>query len=126
MRRSQENNADMEEIYRNVSNENAKYAIVTPATEVMSNGQRAPPAVVSSGSDSEHGGISEGDPQPNTVSRNETRKITARGFQSLLQKYTWIPKRCRYDPDNPPQFSLPMNMLMGLVSLARLYHISNS
>jgi hypothetical protein len=38
---------------------------------------------------------------------------------SLISRLSWIPKRCRYDPDNPPQFSLPMNMLMGLVSIGQ-------
>ncbi|KAF7531105.1 hypothetical protein G7054_g9197 [Neopestalotiopsis clavispora] len=44
---------------------------------------------------------------------------------SLISRLSWIPKRCRYDPDNPPQFSLPMNMLMGLAgtfTVANLYY----
>lgn len=43
-----------------------------------------------------------------------------RGKMSILARplfdfIFWTPRRCRYDPDNPPQFTLLMNMLMGLV-----------
>ncbi|KAH6652597.1 major facilitator superfamily domain-containing protein [Truncatella angustata] len=44
---------------------------------------------------------------------------------SWLRSITWIPERCRYDPENPPQFSLPMNMLLGLAgtfTVANLYY----
>lgn len=29
---------------------------------------------------------------------------------------TWMPRRCRYDADNPPRFSLALNLLFALVS----------
>jgi hypothetical protein len=29
---------------------------------------------------------------------------------------TWTPKRCRWDPESPPQFSLGLNLLFGFVS----------
>lgn len=29
---------------------------------------------------------------------------------------TWMPRRCRYDPDNPPKFNLALNLLFALVS----------
>lgn len=28
----------------------------------------------------------------------------------------WMPKRCRYDPDNPPKFNLALNLLFAFVS----------
>jgi hypothetical protein len=28
----------------------------------------------------------------------------------------WTPKRCRWDPDSPPKFSLGLNLLFGFVS----------
>lgn len=34
----------------------------------------------------------------------------------------WKPQRCRYDPKNPPQFTLATNILLGFVS-AYLPHI---
>jgi hypothetical protein len=30
---------------------------------------------------------------------------------------TWTPKRCRWDPDDPPKFNLALNLLFGFVSL---------
>jgi hypothetical protein len=29
---------------------------------------------------------------------------------------TWTPKRCRWDPQSPPQFSMGLNLLFGFVS----------
>jgi hypothetical protein len=29
---------------------------------------------------------------------------------------TWTPKRCRWDPESPPQFSMGLNLLFGFVS----------
>lgn len=29
---------------------------------------------------------------------------------------TWTPKRCRWDPDNPPKFNMALNLLFGFVS----------
>lgn len=36
---------------------------------------------------------------------------------------TWTPKRCRWDPENPPPFSLPLNLLFGFVSLSHVLHL---
>lgn len=30
---------------------------------------------------------------------------------------TWMPKNCRYNPNEPPKFSLSLNVLFALVSL---------
>ncbi|KAF3767919.1 MFS general substrate transporter [Cryphonectria parasitica EP155] len=38
----------------------------------------------------------------------------------------WTPPRCRYDPDNPPKFSLALNLLFALtttVTVANLYYV---
>jgi hypothetical protein len=29
---------------------------------------------------------------------------------------TWTPKRCRWDPEDPPKFSMALNLLFGFVS----------
>jgi len=29
---------------------------------------------------------------------------------------TWTPKRCRWDPEDPPKFSMGLNLLFGFVS----------
>ncbi|KAI1866666.1 uncharacterized protein JN550_007519 [Neoarthrinium moseri] len=48
------------------------------------------------------------------------------GFsKSALGMLNWMPKRCQYDAENPPVFTLPMNMLMGLAgtfTVANLYY----
>lgn len=33
----------------------------------------------------------------------------------LAHILTWSPKNCRYDPNEPPQFSLSLNLLFALV-----------
>ncbi len=30
---------------------------------------------------------------------------------------TWTPKRCRWDPKNPPKFNMGLNLLFGFVSV---------
>lgn len=34
---------------------------------------------------------------------------------------SWTPKRCRWDPEDPPKFSLALNLLFAFVSLPSLY-----
>lgn len=42
----------------------------------------------------------------------------------LLTKVTrilnWMPQRCRYDPENPPKFTLSMNILLAFVCQCQL------
>ena len=33
--------------------------------------------------------------------------------------FSWTPKRCRWDPEDPPKFSLALNLLFAFVSLFR-------
>jgi hypothetical protein len=37
-------------------------------------------------------------------------------LQRLWKVLTWSPKRCRWDPKNPPKFSMGLNLLFGFVS----------
>jgi hypothetical protein len=37
----------------------------------------------------------------------------ARAFWRVI---SWTPKRCRWDPESPPKFSLGLNILFGFVS----------
>lgn len=40
------------------------------------------------------------------------------GFAKKVWAFvTWTPKRCRWNPDNPPKFSTALNLLFGFVSL---------
>lgn len=43
------------------------------------------------------------------IRRNETAK-------TLWRIASWTPKRCRWDPENPPKFTLALNLLFGFVS----------
>ena len=37
--------------------------------------------------------------------------------RELWRIVTWTPKRCRWDPDSPPKFSMSLNLLFGFVSV---------
>ena len=46
-------------------------------------------------------------------------------WQRILKVLNYMPKRCRYDPDNPFVFSLPLNILFGFAgafTVANLYY----
>ncbi|KAL8690450.1 MAG: hypothetical protein Q9218_004104 [Villophora microphyllina] len=46
-------------------------------------------------------------------------------WQGALSVILYTPKRCRYDPANPPRFSLPLNLLFGFAAaftVANLYY----
>lgn len=45
--------------------------------------------------------------------------IQSPGRQNALSRLrhilTWVPKNCRYDPNEPPKFNLPLNLLFAVV-----------
>lgn len=41
-------------------------------------------------------------------------------LNSLGDFVTWTPKNCRYNPNEPPKFSLSLNILFALVSLGKV------
>ena len=46
-------------------------------------------------------------------------------YQKTYSILSYTPKRCRYDPANPPGFSLPLNLLFafaGTFTVANLYY----
>jgi hypothetical protein len=53
-------------------------------------------------------------------SRNEKgrfAKLRKNGFvRKCWRLATWTPNRCRWDPEDPPQFSMGLNLLFGFVS----------
>lgn len=51
-----------------------------------------------------------------TVEDDGLLEKPGRRLSSLLEMLNWMPPRCRYDPQNPPQFTLAMNILLGFVS----------
>lgn len=34
---------------------------------------------------------------------------------NVMRILNWMPRRCRYDPENPPNFTLSMNILLAFV-----------
>ncbi|KAJ4423481.1 hypothetical protein N0V82_001806 [Gnomoniopsis sp. IMI 355080] len=43
----------------------------------------------------------------------------------IVKLLTWCPPRCRWDPDNPPEFSMALNILFGFsgaFTVANLYY----
>lgn len=55
-----------------------------------------------------------------TRSLDEKRRFAQVRSNEFARKFwtfiTWTPKRCRWDPENPPKFSMALNLLFGFVS----------
>lgn len=49
---------------------------------------------------------------PDESSQSKGRRTALGRLRHIL---TWAPKNCRYDPNEPPQFSLSLNLLFALV-----------
>jgi hypothetical protein len=64
---------------------------------------------------------------PTTVSSSQeanSPKPLSR-WQKMLRVLNWMPPWCRWDPENPPVFSVPMNILFafaGTFTVANLYY----
>lgn len=44
-------------------------------------------------------------------------QIKEHEYSKKIWKFvSWTPKRCRWDPDDPPKFSMSLNLLFGFVS----------
>ena len=55
--------------------------------------------------------------------KSSPKKYTT--WQRVYKIITYTPKRCRYDPDKPFEFSLPLNLLFafaGAFTVANLYY----
>lgn len=56
-----------------------------------------------------------------TISTAEERKFARirdnEYAKSIWRFITWTPKRCRWDPESPPRFSMGLNILFAFVSL---------
>jgi hypothetical protein len=76
----------------------------------------APPLPVKP-ADAAHNNPSPSDVKMESNAKSDSRHGVFRLTKLLLDLVLWTPRSCRYDPDNPPKFSLPMNMLMGLVGV---------
>ena len=55
----------------------------------------------------------------------ESSQTEVRLWQRILSILTYMPKRCRYNPDKPFVFSLPLNILFGFAgafTVSNLYY----
>ncbi|KAI9686840.1 MAG: hypothetical protein M1822_002593 [Bathelium mastoideum] len=56
----------------------------------------------------------------------EQKSATERSLSGRIwDAVTWIPPRCRWDPEKPPEFSMPLNILFGFAgafTVANLYY----
>ncbi|KAI1306168.1 major facilitator superfamily domain-containing protein [Xylaria venustula] len=64
-----------------------------------------------------------------TMTHHETgisfKATTTRSISKFLQKLNFMPSWCRYDPQNPPKFTLSMNILLAFsttFTVANLYY----
>jgi len=67
-----------------------------------------------------------GDSSHNTATHQEKLpqeasifKRSAVAGRRLFEVFPWTPPACRYDPDNPPKFSLGLNLLFSFVRQIR-------
>jgi hypothetical protein len=116
MRRSQEKNDDIGETRQNVVFKQEVDAIGNLNTEAIPAKGSVQPAAVSAGVRPLESSNGREDP-PARLAIGDGSKESQSGFlASVMRKAAWVPKRCRYDPEDPPEFSLPMNILFGVVS----------
>lgn len=55
--------------------------------------------------------------EPDASSGESSQSQYHRGALDRLKHLaTWAPKNCRYDPNEPPKFSLSLNLLFAVVS----------
>ena len=47
-------------------------------------------------------------------------------WRRIISLITWTPKRCRYDPNSPPRFSMALNFLFGFAACFTVSHIMMS
>ena len=58
------------------------------------------------------------------TSHHET-SISIPLWRKIYSVLTWTPPRCRWDPEKPPEFSMPLNILFafaGAFTVANLYY----
>ena len=53
---------------------------------------------------------------PDLAAASVSNNSRTNGFLAkVLDILNWMPQRCRYDPENPPSFTLSMNILLAFV-----------
>ena len=55
---------------------------------------------------------------PEIVSQNKAPKSKRTTVQKVYNYLTYVPQRCRYDPEKPFEFSMGLNVLFGRNVLA--------
>ncbi len=55
--------------------------------------------------------------QDSTEKKNLERLRKNVAVKRVWSIITWMPERCRWDPENPPKFNMRLNFLFGFVSV---------
>jgi hypothetical protein len=93
------------------------------------NGLSAPEAMAETNHDNEK--RSSTHDNPSGISSDSTDTIDTKPtrhtfWTSCWDIVTWTPPRCRWDPNNPPKFSWPLNLLFAFVSTIVPYYKDRS
>lgn len=67
------------------------------------------------------GGPAEAEMHTPSTNDNEEKEKEKGAVSTVLRIINWMPPRCRYDPKNPPEFTLAMNILLGFVWFCAIY-----
>jgi hypothetical protein len=94
------------------------------ADESKKSEHQTTPPPLSAGTSPDHTSLAS---QTNNDQDNKSTTGTGRfdTFWRILDKITYTPKRCRWDPDEPPRFNIWLNLLFGAAgafTVANLYY----
>jgi hypothetical protein len=71
------------------------------------------------------------DNEPTTIrssgeEKRFSRMLDNEYFRTCWRIISWTPKRCRWDPESPPKFTLALNLLFAFVSFFFIFYTSNA
>jgi len=58
---------------------------------------------------------------PSKITEQDTQNRQSL-YQRVYDIIAWTPPRCRWDPDKPPKFSMPLNVLFGFAGAFTVGH----
>lgn len=68
------------------------------------------------GGDGDGSGVNSTESEDGDEKRRFVRLRQNNFARKVWDVVTWTPKRCRWDPESPPKFSMWLNLLFGFVS----------
>lgn len=65
--------------------------------------------------------VSHSEAAPDAVAGSESAALDTvkepYSFSHVYNSLMWMPRRCRYDPENPPKFGWGLNLIFALVGI---------